>query len=148
MSSSAENNNNNNNNSFDYVTLIQDAQLEYSLKLSETKSIKIGNKTYTKKPLSGKKVKDLYVLNDNMTKAQSDLSRFNALYDLRTKAAEYMFGIPAEVFDENYEKVGPIIQGHIIRINTELSPEIDFNKIREKAIANNSSKLSNTQTIK
>lgn len=130
-------------NNIDFVTLIQDAQLEYSLKLSETKSIKIGNKTYTKKPLSGKKVKELYVLNDKMAKAQSDLARFDALYDLRTKAAEYMFDIPSDIFDENYEKVGPIVQGHIIRINTELSPEIDFNKIREKA--SDSKLLSNTQ---
>jgi hypothetical protein len=129
----------------DIVSLIQDAQLEYSLKLSETKVIKLGKQTFTKKPLSGKKVREIYELNNKLVQATTDLERFDALYDLRTKAAEFMFAMSADIFDENYEKVGPIVQGHIIRINTELSPEIDFNKIREKAITN-SSKLSNTQT--
>jgi len=128
------------------VNLIQDAQLEYSLKLSETKKIKVNGKEFTKKPLSGKQVKELYRLNDVMVKSETDLDRFNALYDLRTKAAEFMFGLTPEQFDDNYEKLGPIVQGHILRINTELSPEIDFNKIRKQA---SDSKLSNTnQTVK
>ena len=70
----------------------------------------------------------------------------DVVYTAFQKTLEYCLGLTPEQFDDNYEKLGPIVQGHILRINTELSPEIDFNKIRKQA---SDSKLSNTnQTVK
>jgi ribosome recycling factor len=48
---------------------------------------------------------------------------------LRTKGADYYFGIPPDIFDENYEKLNPIIEGCILRSNTGLSPEVDLDKL-------------------
>ena len=132
-----------NNNSVEpdtIIGLIQDAQLEFNLKESEKKKITLGKNTYNRKPVSNKQVRELYKINNEMAKAENDLDRFDKLSELREKAAEYYFGIDPKTFDEYYEKLVPTLTGCIMRTTTDLSPEIDFNKIREKV-----NKLSNSQ---
>ena len=112
--------------------MIQDKQLEHSLKLSKQTTIKIDNKTYNKKSLSAKQWREIVSLNQEMVAAKTDLQRTDLLIKMREKGALYYFGIPPAVFDENYEKVYPVIEGCIIRSNSGLSSEIDLNAMLEK----------------
>lgn len=119
----------------DLFSLIQDKQVELALKESQKKEIKVDGHTYTRKPLSTKQWREIFVLNDKMSKIKKedeDIKRIDALIELRTKGAEYYFDIPADIFDKNYEDLSPIIEGCILRSNTGLSPEINFEEILQK----------------
>lgn len=116
----------------EFIQMIQDKQLEHSLKLSKQTVIKVDNKTYTKKPLSARQWREIVQLNQKMVEAKTDLERTDILIEMREKGALYYFGISAEVFDKNYEKLYPIIEGCIVRSNSGLSPEIDLNSMLEK----------------
>lgn len=117
----------------DLFSLIQDKQVELALKESQKKEVKVDGQTYTRKPLSTKQWREIFILNDKMTKIKDDeLKRLDALIELRTKGAEYYFGIPSEVFDKYYEDLSPIMEGCILRSNTGLSPDIDFEEILQK----------------
>ena len=113
----------------DFINLIQDQQLQNALKLSNTKSIKVGNKTYTKKPLTSKQFAEISKLNSKLKYEQSEESQIDILVELRTKAAEYFFGIPPEIFDSNFEKLNPIMEGCILRTSSGLSSDIDLDKL-------------------
>lgn len=113
----------------EFINLIQDKQLQHALKLSNTKSIKLGNKTYIKKPLTSKQFAEISKLNSKLKYEQSEESQIDILVELRTKAAEYFFGIPAPVFDTNFEKLNPIMEGCILRTSSGLSTDIDLDKL-------------------
>jgi len=113
----------------DFINLIQDQQLQNSLKLSNTKSIKLGNKTFTKKPLTSKQFAEIAKLNSQLKYEKSEESQIDILVNLRTKAAEYFFGIPADLFDTNFEKLNPIMEGCILRSTSGLSQDIDLDKL-------------------
>jgi hypothetical protein len=113
-----------------FIDLIQSKQVEHALKLSKQKTIKIGGKEYTKKPLSASKWREISNLNNEMANLPDNSpEQLDKLIQLRTLAAEYYFGIPADVFDENYEKLNPIIEGCILRSNTGLSPDVDLDTL-------------------
>ena len=118
----------------DLFSLIQDKQVELALKESQKKEIKVDGQTYKRKPLSTKQWREIFILNDKMTKVkkEDEIKRLDALIELRTKGAEYYFDIPAEVFDKYYEDLSPIIEGCILRSNSGLSPDIDFEEILQK----------------
>jgi hypothetical protein len=120
----------------DLVSIIQDKQLELSLKATNQKEIKIGNKVYSKKALTSKQVRDIYILNQkfvNDKKEKNDpVTDFDNLINLRTKAADYYYGIPADVFDANFEELSPIIEGCVLRATSGMSPDIDFDEILQK----------------
>jgi hypothetical protein len=67
-----------------------------------------------------------------MVDAKTDLARTDILIEMRQKGALYYFGIPAEVFDENYEQIGATIEGHILRSNMGANADIDFIEILKK----------------
>jgi hypothetical protein len=114
----------------EFVTLIQDKQIEHALKLSKQTSITVGNRTYKKKPLTAKQWREISLLNTEMAKLpEGSIEQLDKLIELRTKASEYYFGISPEVFDENFEKLNPLIEGCILRSNTGLSPDIDLNAL-------------------
>jgi hypothetical protein len=130
-----------NNPYADLFSLIQDKQVELSLRQSQKKEIEINGQKYTRKPLTTKQWREIFILNDNMSKTKDDeIKRLDILIELRTKGAEYYFGIPADVFDKNYEDLSPIIEGCILRSNTGLSPDIDFEEILQKYKAQNTRK--------
>lgn len=118
----------------DLFSLIQDKQVELSLRKSTQKTIKAGDTVYNRKPLSTKEWREIYVLNDTMSKIPKDeeIKRLDTLIELRTKAAKYYFDIPEDIFDKYYEEISPIIEGCILRSNTGLSPDIDFEEILQK----------------
>jgi hypothetical protein len=112
------------------VAIIQDKQIEHSLKLSKQTNITVGGRTYKKKPLTAKQWREISLLNTEMAKLQENsIEQLDKLIELRTKAAEYYFGVPAEVFDENFEKLNPLVEGCILRSNTGLSPDIDLDAL-------------------
>ncbi len=114
----------------DFIGLIQDKQIEHSLKLSKQSSISVGGKTYKRKPLTAKQWREISFLNTEMAKLpENSIEQLDKLIELRTKGAEYYFGISPEVFDEHFEKLNPIVEGCILRSNTGLSPDIDLDKL-------------------
>lgn len=114
----------------DFIVLIQDKQIEHALKLSKQTSITVGGKTYKKKPLTAKQWREISLLNTEMAQLpENSIEQLDKLLELRTKGADYYFGIPAAVFDENFEKLNPIIEGCILRSNTGLSPDIDLDTL-------------------
>lgn len=114
----------------DMVNLIQNKQLEYNLKLSKQSSITIDGKVYKKKALTSKQWREISSLNSEMAKKpDGSIEQLDSLIELRTKAAFYYFNIPAEVFDENYERLSPLMDGCILRSNTGLSPDIDLDTL-------------------
>lgn len=114
----------------DFISLIQDKQIEHALKLSKQTSVTVNNKVYKKRPLSAKQWRELSILSSEMAKLEKDsIEQLDKLIELRTKGAEYYFGIPATVFDENYEKLSSIIEGNILRSNSGLSPDIDLDEL-------------------
>jgi len=126
----------------DFINLIQNKQLENTLKLAKSNTIKIGNKTYTKKPLSAKQWREIVQLNQKMVDAKTELARTDILLEMREKGALYYFNIPADVFDENYESIGATIEGHILRSNMGASSDIEFSELLKKfENFNNSSSL-------
>ena len=116
----------------EFIKMIQEKQLEHSLKLSKTTEIKLGNKTFTKRPLTAKQWREIVQLNQKMVDAKTELARTDILIEMREKGALYYFGIPVPIFDENYEKVYPIVEGCIIRSNSGFSSDIDLNAMLEK----------------
>ena len=120
----------------DLLTLIQDKQLELSLQRTKQKEIKVGDHTYHKKALTSKQVREIYLLNQKMAKDKEDkndpLTDFDNLTTLRTKAAEYYYGIPADIFDSNFEELSPIMEGCILMSTSGMSPDIDFEEILQK----------------
>jgi hypothetical protein len=116
----------------DFITMIQNKQLENTLKLAKNNTIKIGNKTYTKKPLTAKQWREIVQLNQRMVDAKTDLARTDFLIEMRQKGALYYFGIPAEVFEENYEKIASTIEGHILRSNMGANADLDFSELLKK----------------
>lgn len=120
----------------DLVTLIQDKQLELSLKQTKHKEIQVNGTTYKKKALTSKQVREIYVLNQKMAKDKEEkndpLIDFDNITTLRTKAAEYYYGIPADVFDANFEELSPIMEGCVLMSTTGMSPDIDFDEILAK----------------
>src|SRR5688572_21538576 len=116
----------------DFINLIQNKQLENTLKLAKQSTIKLGNKTYTKKSLSSKQWREIVQLNQKMVDAKTELARTDILIEMREKGALYYFGIPAKDFDENYEKVSPIIEGCILRSNMGASSDIDFEDLLKR----------------
>lgn len=132
----------------DFINLIQNKQLENTLKLAKTNTIKIGNKTYTKKPLTAKQWREIVQLNQKMVDAKTDLARTDILLEMRQKAALYYFNIPADIFEENYETIGATIEGHILRSNMGANAEVDFDDILKRfENFNNSSSSQSTTTI-
>jgi hypothetical protein len=117
----------------EFLAIIQDKQLEHSLLLSKQTSVTVENKKYTKRGLTSKQWRELNSLNNKMAKlpAGSD-EQTDALIELRTKGAEFYFSIPADVFDRNYEKLSPIIEGNILKSNSGLSPDLDINELFNK----------------
>lgn len=113
----------------EFINLIQDKQLEHSLKLSKQTSVSVDGKTYKKKSLSAKQWRDISVLNSQLASASDEVTRLDKLIEVRTKAAEYYFGIPPQIFDANYEKLSPLIEGCILRSNSGLSPDIDLDSL-------------------
>lgn len=117
----------------DFINAIQNKQLENSLKLAKQLEIKIGNKTYHKKPLSSKHWREIAELNQKMVDAKTELARTDFLIEMRQKAALYYFNIPESVFDEHFEMISPIIEGHILRSNMgSTTSEIDFEEILKR----------------
>ena len=116
----------------DFITMIQNKQLENTLKLAKQSTVKIGNKVYTKKSLSAKQWREIVVLNQKMVDAKTELARTDLLIEMREKGALYYFGIPTTVFDENYEKLSTIIEGHILRSNMGATSDIDFGELLSK----------------
>jgi hypothetical protein len=113
-----------------FIDVIQSKQIEHALKLSKQKTIVIGKNTYHKKPLSASKWREISKLNNEMANLpENSPEQLDKLIELRTKGADYYFGIPPDIFDENYEKLNPIIEGCILRSNTGLSPEVDLDKL-------------------
>lgn len=111
----------------DFINAIQNKQLENSLKLAKQTVIKIGDKIYNKKPLSSRQWREIAALNQKMVDAQTELERTDLLIEMRAKGALYYFNIPADIFDENYEMLSPIIEGHILRSNMgATTSDIDF----------------------
>lgn len=114
----------------DFISLIQDKQIEHALKLSKQTSVSVNGKIYKKKPLSAKQWRELSILSNEMAKLEKDsIEQLDKLIELRTKGAQYYFGIPPAVFDENYEKLSSIIEGNILRSNSGLSPDIDLDEL-------------------
>jgi len=113
----------------DFINMIQNKQLENTLKLAKQSTIKIGNKVYTKKSLTAKQWREIVVLNQKMVDAKTELQRTDLLIEMRTKGALYYFGIPASVFDENYEKLATLIEGHILRSNMGVAADVEFEEL-------------------
>lgn len=146
----------------DFISVIQNKQLENSLKLAKQSTIKIGSKIYTKKSLSAKQWREIVVLNQKMVESKTELARTDILIEMREKGALYYFGIPAKEFDLNYEKISPIIEGCILRSNMGAASDIDFedllkrfehfnnnnitNRDNNNIISNGSSGVNNTTT--
>jgi hypothetical protein len=116
----------------DFINMIQNKQLENTLKLAKQSTIKIGNKTYTKKPLTSKQWREIVQLNQKMVDAKTELDRTDILITMREKGALYYFGIPSDIFDTNYEKIATIIEGHILRSNMGANSDIEFNELLAK----------------
>jgi hypothetical protein len=112
--------------------MIQNKQLENTLKLAKQSTIKIGNKTYTKKPLTSKQWREIVQLNQKMVDAKTELERTDILISMREKGALYYFGIPSDVFDVHYEKIASTIEGHILRSNMGANSDIEFNELLSK----------------
>ena len=113
-----------------FINLIKDKHLQEALKLSKTKTIKLGNKTYTKKPLTSKQfteISKLYAQLDNPTLTPD--TQIDTLVELRKKSALYYYGIPEDVFDTNFEKLNPIMEGCVLVTSAGLSPDIDLDKL-------------------
>jgi len=113
----------------DFINMIQNKQLENTLRLAKQSTIKIGNKVYTKKSLSAKQWREIVVLNQKMVDAKTELARTDLLIEMRSKGALYYFGIPAAVFDENYEKLSTLIEGHILRSNMGAAADVEFEEL-------------------
>ena len=113
----------------DFIDAIKNKQLENSLKLGRQITIKIGNKTYTKKSITSKQWREIVVLNQQVVDGKTELDRSDALISLREKGALYYFGIPAEVFDTNYEKISPIVEGAVLRSNMGANSDVEFEEI-------------------
>jgi hypothetical protein len=116
----------------DFINLIQNKQLENTLKLAKNNIIKIGGKEYKKKPLSAKQWREIVQLNQKMTDAKGELARTDILLEMREKGALYYFNIPASVFDEHYETIGATIEGHILRSNMGANSDIDFAELLKR----------------
>lgn len=116
----------------DFINAIKNKQLENSLKLGRQTTIKIGNKNYTKKPITSKQWREIVQLNQEVADGPTELERSNALIDLREKGALYYFGIPSDVFDTNYEKISPIIEGAILRSNMGANSDIEFEELLKR----------------
>jgi hypothetical protein len=110
----------------EFLAIIQDKQLEHT-------SVTVEARKYNKKGLTSKQWRELSSLHNKMVKlpAGSD-EQTDTLIELRTKGAEFYFGIPAEIFDRNYEKLSPIIEGNILKSNSGLSPDLDINELFNK----------------
>jgi hypothetical protein len=117
----------------EFLAIIQDKQLEHTLLLSKQTSVTVEGRKYNKKGLTSKQWRELSSLHNKMVKlpAGSD-EQTDTLIELRTKGAEFYFGIPAEIFDRNYEKLSPIIEGNILKSNSGLSPDLDINELFNK----------------
>ena len=126
----------------DFLNLIQNKQLENTLKLAKTSKIKIGDKEYTKRPLSAKKWLEIVQLNQKMIDAKTELARTELLIIMRQKGALYYFGIPADVFDEHYEDIATTIEGHILRSNMGANSDVDFAELLKRFENFNSSSSS------
>lgn len=114
----------------EFISVIQDKQIENALKLSKQTSISVDGKTYKKKSLTAKQWREISVLNTEMAKEkEGSIEQLDKLIELRSKGAEYYFGIPSKTFDDNFEKLNPIIEGCILRSNTGLSPDIDLDAL-------------------
>jgi hypothetical protein len=116
----------------DFINLIQNKQLENTLKLAKTNIIKVGGKEYKRKPLSSKQWREIVQLNQKMTDAKTELARTDILLEMREKGALYYFNIPASVFDEHYETIGATIEGHILRSNMGANSDIDFGELLKR----------------
>jgi hypothetical protein len=116
----------------DFINVIQNKQLENTLKLAKQASIKIGDKVYKKKSLSSKQWREIVQLNQKMVDAKTELSRTDILIEMRAKGALYYFGIPANEFDTHYEKISPIIEGCILRSNMGAASDIDFEELLKR----------------
>ena len=114
----------------EFLTIIQDKQLEHSLLLSKQTSVTVEGRKYNKKGLTSKQWRELNSLHNQMAKlpAGSD-EQTDVLIKLRSKGAEFYFGIPEDVFDRNYEKLSPLIEGNILKSNSGLSPDLDINEL-------------------
>lgn len=114
----------------DFISMIQDKQIEHALKLSKQTNVTVNGKVYKKKPLSAKQWREISILNTEAAKLPNgSVEQLDKLIELRTKGAEYYFGIPSDVFDENYEKLSTLIEGNILRSNSGLSPDIDLDQL-------------------
>jgi len=116
----------------DFISMIQNKQLENTLKLAKQSTIKIGNKTYTKKSLTAKQWREIVQLNQRMADAENDLERTDLLIEMREKGALYYFDIPVEIFDANYERISSLIEGCILRSNMGATADIDFEDLLKK----------------
>lgn len=116
----------------DFINAIKNKQLENTLKLAKQNSIKLGSKTYTKKSITSKQWRELVVLNQTVGNGETELQRTDALIEMREKGALYYFGIPSDVFDSNYEKISPIVEGCILRSNMGASSDVDFEDLLKR----------------
>lgn len=112
--------------------MIQNKQLENTLKLAKGNKIIIDGKEYKKKPLTAKQWREIVQLNQKMAEAKTELARTDILLEMRQKGALYYFDIPAEIFDTHYEKIGATIEGHILRSNMGANADIEFEEILKK----------------
>lgn len=113
----------------EFINLIQDKQLQDALKLSNTKSIKLNNKTFNKKPITAKQFAEISKLNSKLNSQLTEEEKIDILVNLRTKSAEYFYGIPPAIFDANFEKLNPIMEGCILKVTSGLSAEVDLDKL-------------------
>lgn len=116
----------------DFITMIQNKQLENTLKLARQSTVKIGNKTYTKKSLTSKQWREIIQLSQKMVDASTELEKTDLLIEMRSKAALYYFGIPSDVFDIHYERLSPLIEGCILRSNMGANSDIDFDDMLKR----------------
>ena len=116
----------------DFINAIKNKQLENSLKLGRQTTIKIGNKTYSKKPITAKQWREIVVCNQKIADGKTELERSDALVSAREKGALYYFGIPSNVFDTNYEKISPIVEGAILRSNMGANSDIEFEELLKR----------------
>ncbi|MGD1838550.1 MAG: hypothetical protein ACPKPY_10905, partial [Nitrososphaeraceae archaeon] len=65
----------------EFIEKIRTQQLEESLKLSNVKSKKIGNKTYSKRTLSGKQWREIVRINTAMAKEKDQLKKIDLLLE-------------------------------------------------------------------
>ena len=116
----------------EFINAIKNKQLENSLKLGRQTTIKINNKTFSKKSITAKQWRELVVLNQKVADGKTELDRSDALISLREKGALYYFGIPPDIFDINYEKISPIVEGAILRSNMGANTDVEFEELLKR----------------